>query len=211
MFWRSISTLVAVWPAMLVGTGVVLAGTWIGWVLGRYRHLPVVRGLAWWVTHIILPLLRTSSWRRRAATIFVNNCSILAVVVALGDWPVAAVVGTFAVGMSLGIALRVLSDMEDDPFGSDAADTSNARSSISVGAALNMLEPPAIVAALGLSIGWQSAALTSAQVWQAFGVIVAPVLVIAAGGEALWMGVYCSKRAGRSSDALEPDQASQKT
>ena len=187
---RSWSIVVALWPSMLVGTGLVLAGTGIGWFVGGYRSFPAVRGVTWWLTHVILPLLKTPSWLRRAATIFVNNCTISAMLVALGAWPNVALAGVSILGINLGIALQVLSRLTDefcDP-GPDAA--APARWRIRLGVALNLLEVPAIVVALGLSIGRQVAPTAAAQVWSAFFVWVVPALLAAAAGEALWLEYY---------------------
>jgi len=81
---RSWRILAAVWPGMLVGTCIVMAGILVGWIAGAYRLSFGVRFVEWWVTRVILPLLRTRSWSCRATTIFVNNGAISALVVALG-------------------------------------------------------------------------------------------------------------------------------
>ena len=199
MSLRSWSIIVALWPSMLVGTGLVLAGTGIGWFVGRYRSFLAVRGITWWLTHVILPLLKTRSWLRRAATIFVNNCTIAAVLVALGAWPHVAVAGVSILGINLGIALRVISRLTDEFCDPEPDAIAPARWRIRLGVALNLLEVPAIVVALGLSIGRQVAPTAAAQVWSAFFVWVVPALLAAAAGEALWLEYY--RRAGPSDRA----------
>ena len=56
------------------------------------------------------------------------------------------------------------------------------------GMGLNLLEPPAIAVALGLALSYSSAPLTDTQLWQTFVFVVAPLMLVAAGGESLWMG-----------------------
>ncbi len=193
---QSWSILVALWPSMLIGTGLVVAGTCIGWVVGRYRTFPAVRGIAWWVTSVILPILRTRSWLRRSAAIFINNGTVSAVLVALGAWPWVAPAAVSILGINIGIALRVLASITDE-FGDPASDAApGTRWRIRLGVALNLLEPPAIVAAVGLSIGRQSVAASVGQIWLTFGIWVVPLLLIAAAGEGLWLGHYCERRNG---------------
>ena len=111
-------------------------------------------------------------------------------------------------GMSLGIALRLLSSMDDEPLGSQAT-TSPRQWLVNVGVALNMLEPPAIIVALGLAFGRQSASLSAASTWQAFAVLVVPALLFAAAGEALWIGECFSNCGTSNSDAAGLDDSHQ--
>jgi hypothetical protein len=185
---------------MLIGTGLVVAGTWIGWVVGRYRSFPAVRGIAWWVTSVILPVLQTRSWLRRSAAIFINNGTVSAALVALGAWPWAAPAAVSILGVNIGIALRVLSGITD-AFGDPAFDAAaGTRWRIRLGVALNLLEPPAIVAAIGLSIGQQLVVASVGQIWLTFCVWVLPLLLIAAAGEGLWLGPYCKAKVPDSGD-----------
>ena len=78
-----------------------------------------------------------------------------------------------------------------------------ARRRIRIGIALNMLEPPAIVVTLGLTLGLRTIPLTCEQAWQTFGVWVVPALFVAAAGEALWLGVGQAK--DRSIEATDSD------
>ena len=109
-------------------------------------------------------------------------------------------------GVSLGIALRLLSSMEDEPLGSQPSASHN-RWLVNIGVILNMLEPPAIIAALGLGLGRQSCSLSDTSIWQAFGLLVMPALLIAAVGEALWIGEYFGRPESARSDT--PDLGDQ--
>ena len=59
-----------------------------------------------------------------------------------------------------------------------------------LGFVLNLVEVPAIVVAVGLSMGQLAAPneLSAPELWRIFGLLVLPVLVVAAGGESLWIG-----------------------
>ena len=65
---------------------------------------------------------------------------------------------------------------------------------------LNLLEPPAIIAAIGLSLGRSVVPLSPGQAWEAFAAWIVPALLIAAGGEALWLG---AERAAAESPETE--------
>ena len=129
---------------------------------------------------------RTGS--RRAATIFLNNTAVLAAVVALGVWTVAAFLGVAALGLSLGIGLRILSGSLDDLAVPAGGSSGHARRAVTFGVVLNLLEPPAIVLALGLALGRRAIPLAGAETWTVFAFWVVPALLAAAAGEALWLG-----------------------
>ena len=93
------------------------------------------------------------------------------------------------VGLSLGIALRQLAARPDAFAVSLPVRDRKAKMLVRLGVGLNMLEPPAIVITLGLCLGLQTLPLTWAQAWQTFAIWVVPALFVAAGGEALWIGV----------------------
>ncbi len=197
---RSGSMLIALWPSMVVGTALVLGGTGLGWLVGRRRSFPAVRGVAWWITRVILPLVKTRSWLRRTATIFVNNSVVSAVLVAVGTWPGVALAAVAILGINIGIALRILDCLTDelpDP-GPDVFARNRRR--IRLGVALNLLELPAIVAVLGLSIGRDTVSESVTQIWSAFGLWILPTLLVAATGEALWLESYCESNVADSTD-----------
>ena len=73
---------------ILLGSGLVVSATGIGWVFGRRRSLPPVRAVWWWMHAVVLPLVSSRSWRQRASLIFFNNSLVLAAFVAAGVWAV---------------------------------------------------------------------------------------------------------------------------
>ncbi len=194
MLLETLDVLSRLGRSMVVGTIVTLVAVAVGWYLGRYRSFPPVRLVIWWVRRVVLPLLRARTWRCRAATIFVNNASVLAVLLALGAWPHAALIGAAILGLSLGIAVHYLINEVDDLAAPPQPRDAGTRRSVWIGMGLNLLEPPAIVVTLGLSLGQQTIPLSLGQAWGTFVVWVVPTLLIAAGGEALWMGAGKSDR-----------------
>ncbi len=191
------------WPNMLLGTGVMLLATAAGWSAARATSLPPVRLVAWWVALVVRPLLTRVSWWARAGTIFVNNASILAALTALGRWQWAGWAGVLGVGVSLGIGLRVLSN---EPYawihlGRQLVPSAARR--VRVGVVLNLLEPPAIMLAIGLALGRHAIPLLPAQVWETFALWVLPATLVAAGGEALWIG---ASRQTQRPTASEPPE-----
>ncbi len=126
--------------------------------------------------------------------IFINNASLLAVLVAVGRWSGTSVLAVACLGVSLGIAVRILSS-HACAFGSGTPALRGRRAKL--GIALNLLEPPAIMLAIGLSLGRRGIPLSPTQVWETFAVLAVPALLLAAGGEALWLG------AGRESHTTQ--------
>ena len=114
--------------------------------------------------------------------IFLNNASVLTVMVIAGRWPLAPIILISVVGMSLGIGLRVLSDRLADPLPPDVMLTSRGRWRVRAGVALNLLEPPAILLAVGLSLGYSAIPLATERVWEVFLLWVVPATLLAAGG-----------------------------
>lgn len=176
------------WPSMLIGLAITVTGAVLGWHAGPYGSWPPVRFLRWWIERVIVPVLRSSSWLCRAGAIFINNSGVLACVVLLGFTYLTGLLGSAALGLSLGIALHILSTQPEALVEPHEINTPRARRRFALGMALNMLEPPAIVLALGLALGRSSVPLPSGNVWRAFAVWIVPALLLAAGGEALWMG-----------------------
>lgn len=173
---------------MLLGLGLIVFAVYCGWKIGHAAESSPVRFFHWWVTDVVIPRLSTPSWFGRAAVIFINNILILTVLMFLGGWPPASVVGVGFVGLSMGVALRVLNDypvsfLEPQPV----ADAPVARR-IRFGLMLNCLEPFAIVAALGLAMGRVNAGIEPEQAWTLFAVWIVPPMLIAAAGESLWIG-----------------------
>jgi hypothetical protein len=193
----------AVWLGAALGTGLALVGTGLGWTLGQSRSLVPVRVVAWWVRRVVVPLLHARSWWRRAAVIFANNVSLLAILTALGRWHWAALVGVAGLGVGLGIGIRVLSGEPRVNLQPDRAPRTDANWGFGLGIALNLLEPPAIILAIGLSLGRLAVPLSPMDVWQTFALWVVPATALAAAGESLWLGV--SQPASDIEDTLPPD------
>lgn len=194
---ESFDVLVSVWRSMLLGTGLLMIAVFVGLMLGRERSLFPVRALAWWVDSVIAPMLAWRSWALRAGAIFTNNVLILVVLVSVGVWPLAVIVGIAVVGVSMGVALCVLAKLPD-AFAVPSESQPRLRRRMRLGVLLNMLEPPAIIAALGLALGREPVHLSSGQVWAAFAIWILAPMAIAAGGESLWIG------AGRTAHDTAP-------
>jgi len=188
LFVRSWELIGTVWVTTALGTLLLLVAAGAGCALGRHPSMPLVRVVAWWVRHIVLPLATCRAWWRRAASIFVNNITILAALLGAGRWPVAPLFGVAAIGISLGIALRVISDLPVQLLMRWPSRSGVAKYRIRVGAALNLLEPPAIMLTVGLSLARPVMSLPTHLVWETFGFWVVPATLLAAGGEALWLG-----------------------
>ncbi len=186
---RTLDVIGGVWVYAALGTGLMLVGAGSGWAIGKTVWLPPVRLIAWWVVRVILPVLRCRSWWGRGAAIFGNNLSILAALLALGRWQAASLAGVAGLGVSLGIGLRILFSTSDAAWGSAFRYSAEAKRRLRIGVALNLLEPPAIMLTIGLSLGRALGPLSGAQAWETFALWVFPMTLLAAAGEALWMGV----------------------
>lgn len=173
---------------ILIGSAMLLSASALGWAIGRRRSWPVVRAIWWWMHAIVLPVLTCRTWGQRSLIIFGNNCLVLATVVAAGAWTISASLAIAAVGIALGIALRSLSELSPHWSSPSPNCGREIRRQIRLGVALNLLEPPAIAIAIGLSLGRSTAQLTPLEVWGAFCLWVVPLLFTAACGEAHWLG-----------------------
>ncbi len=186
---RQIDVLWNISFAMLVGTALAVACVGAGWFLGQRGRAGPARLVSWWVDHVVDRIVRAGSWWHRFVGIFVNNTAVTALLVAAGAWAAAAWAGVICVGLSLGIGLRVMSRREGLLQLVGDAESARAVRRVRVGVALNMLEPPAIAIAVGLSLCQQasSPSIPAAQAWETFAVCAVPLLLVAAAGEALWM------------------------
>jgi hypothetical protein len=204
---RTLEVVGSVWPAALAGTGLAVVGAGLGWATAGTVSFGPVRWVGWWVRRVVRPIVRSRSWRRRAAAIFANNATTLAVIVALGRWHVTALVGVASVGVSLGIGLRLLSREPDyEPDGLERADGSG-RWAVRVGVALNLIEPLAIMLAIGLALGRVTAGFAGSEVWATFALWVLPATLLAAAGEAMWLGVVFHpghKPGGETDETADP-------
>ncbi|RME40447.1 MAG: hypothetical protein D6788_03295 [Planctomycetota bacterium] len=195
-----------VWVASLLGAGLMAVGAGAGWAMAVHEQAAPVRFVSWWVDRWMWPRLRRASGVKRALMIYLNNMTILAVLIFLGRWHAASLAAVAAVGVSMGIGLRILARRDDalapDGSPSDAASVRRMR----LGLALNLLEPPVIVLALGLSLHRSVALLDPFEVWATVAVWIAPTMLVAAAGESLWMGVAfrARERAGVESERHGP-------
>jgi len=177
------------WLHLLLGAGLLVFACCAGWAISRARAFAPVRFVTWWVQRVLFPALRHGSWFVRATVIYVNNMLILTVLMLVSPIPLAVIVVTAVVGASIGIVMRALS--EDQVWGSSAAPRPKPTHVrlMSLGLGLNLLEPPAIALTLGLALGRVPRGLTGVEVWRVFAMVVAPLMLAAACGESLWMGV----------------------
>jgi hypothetical protein len=203
-FRTSLVVLDAAWLSALFGSLLLTLASVAGWLLSKYSAAPAVRAVDWWVKHVVLPLLRRQTWLGRAAVIFVNNIAILAALIALGRWPGASMLAVVVVGLSLGIAFRLLLDTTDDTLAPRLQLAPAERRKVQIGMTLNMLEPPAIMLALGLSFGQWVAGISFAAAWLTFFIWVLPAMLLAAAGEGLWLG------AGRQGPPLPTQDPAEK-
>lgn len=186
MLARSCEVIGTVWFQALLGSGLTLVGTGAGWAIGGNSTALPVRVVSWWVRKVALPLLRSRSWWRRAATIYLNNMAVLTGLMILGRWQTTALVAVAVLGVTLGIGLRVLAGEPDALFEVGAFQSPGRARLIRVGMGLNLLEPPAIMLTIGLSLAYPTLAPTRA--WACFVFWVIPAMLLAAAGEALWLG-----------------------
>lgn len=182
------------WGCALAGTVLIVVATWVGWATAESESFALVRLVKWWLTRVVLPHLTARLWVHRAAVIAANNLLILLGLMALGRWLVPVLVGIALCGVSMGIALRLLPDL---PGGIGLPAVGGGPGSswrMRVGVILNLLEPPAIAFALGLAIGISASPTPPGQAWGVFLIGVVPAMLVAAGGEALWLGVLVEAR-----------------
>ncbi len=185
-----LDSLSLIWRESLVGGAVILVGVVAGWWAGPARRRWPVRVVAWWLAHVVRPVIASRSWLRRAVTIAANNTLVCATLVLLGPLGRVAWLGVACLGLGLGIALRLMFGAYASSEGDIGAVVPRGRVRELIGVALNLLEVPAIMLAAGLGLGQGalSPALDLPGALWVFGLIVFPLLVVSAAGEALWMG-----------------------
>ena len=187
-----LDTCLTVFPQSIASGGLILIATGVGWWLAADKGRWWVRYIRWWFDHVVKPLLATRSWGLRTFIIALNNsavCCLLTLSGALGHIAWVAIAG---VGLSLGTAFRMMVELAGTSVEEPSDLSRTERTMVAAGMVLNLLEPPAIMLSGGLCLAqgalWE--ALPLDQVLRAFAWVVLPTLVIAAGGEALWMHVY---------------------
>jgi hypothetical protein len=193
MIDQCVELIPALWQEALVGGAVILVAAVVGAWVGGARHHWTVRIVAWWLARVVGPLLESRAWSGRAARIAANNSLICAAVVCLGALGHVAWLAVVCVGMGLGIALRLMSSAIPDTEDHAEDKPAMPRRPVleAMGFVLNALEIPAIMLAAGLSLGQgaMSATLHLSSAMAIFGLVVVPLLVVSAAGEALWMGL----------------------
>jgi hypothetical protein len=185
----------AILPHALVGGLVMVGSALAGWRAARRRSRWTVRLINWWLDQIVRPLLLARTWRRRTAAIALNNTSICACLVALGALGPVVWVAIVGVGFALGIALRIMVESPESALFAESAPSRGGRWIAGSGFALNLLEPPAVMISAGLGLGQRAwaAGVDWRTAWILFAVVAWPMLLAAAAGEALWMGVLVQK------------------
>ncbi len=162
-----------------------------GWRVACPAHRWPARLVRRWIDRVVRPLLASRFWGRRTAGIALNNTAICAAMTAAGSLGLLAWVAVAGVGLSLGIGLRLL--LAEDPFlGENTRPPRAGRRLIAgLGLSLNLLEPPAILLAGGLTLAQKALwpFLPASLAWCAFLWAVVPLLLLAAAGESLWMGI----------------------
>lgn len=203
MFTQTLHVIGAVWLPALLGTGLLVVAAGTGWAMGQARTWAPVRVIAWWVRRIIIPLLMRRSWLGRTATVFINNILILMLLTLLSYRYIGALVGIAGIGLSLGMGLAVLAADPVHFMGSGLDVPRSARRNMRIGLALNLLEPPAIMLTVGMALARSATPLTPQEVGWTFALWIVPMSLLAAGGEALWIGSGLNgskKDDGRSAD-----------
>jgi len=203
--FESFHVMITLWPHMMMGTVLLLIGIVIGWGVSRTRSFVLVRWIRVWVSRVMLPLLYKRSWLLRTITIFANNMTILIGLIVLGRSSFAAIAGVAFVGLSMGIALRVLSEQPESFAAPGDSMSATDRRRFRIGLLLNLLEPPAIIVAMGMSMGRTIAPLTHEQIWEIVSCWIFPAMLLAACGEALWIGVAI-KQTNTNTNSSPPDQ-----
>ena len=175
----------------LAGAAVLIIGMIAGAKLAIYRDAPPIRLLRLWLDRVIARAVRSRSWLVRALTIFFNNSLVLSLMVLAGAAPYASWIAVLLVGISMGVALNLLLTSE---MAAEMNDAEQAGRSLdkpaAIGLLLNLLEVPAVLAALGLCMGQHAApnGMSIEAIWTVMVVWVLPALAIAAAGESTWIG-----------------------
>lgn len=150
-----------------------------------------VRLVRRWIDRVVRPLVASRSWARRTGVIVLNNITICAALTAAGSLGPLAWLAVAGVGFSLGIGLRLL--LAEPSFVEENAVSppGGSRLVAGLGLALNLLEPPAILLAGGLALAQKALwpFLSATRAWCVFAWVVPPLLILAAAGESLWMGI----------------------
>jgi hypothetical protein len=199
MWQQSIENAWGLWRESLGGSVFVFVFTGVGWQVAAGRDAVVVRVVRWWLDHIVRPLFTSRSWLRRMLIIAGNNALICGAVVLLGGFGHVAIAGVICVGVGLGIALRLMLTVPVEDQDEQVDQPMLHRVLTGVGLVLNMVEVPAIMLTTGLALSQGSTGflwllhhsppslLGPVDALEIYAVVVVPMLLIGAAGEALWM------------------------
>lgn len=194
------------WSGMLLGAGLLLVAVGAGSALANAPGIVPVRMVNWWVRKIALTVFRSRSAAFRLLVIFSNNVTVLAILVIAGVLTWLGIVAVAVLGMNIGIGIRVLAKQSQPYFEQHASVAENGGTSgrrhnrVVWGMALNLLEPVAILIALGLALTRAHLGLPASTVWWAFAIWIVPLLMIAAAGEALWIGAVVPRQGESNED-----------
>jgi len=195
-----INKLYGIWTESLIGGAVIVVCVFVGWRAGYGRDSRLVRAVKWWLDHVVYYVVTSRSWLKRMLIIAANNSFICCCVVLIGCIDYVAWLGVVSVGFCLGIALHLMiagRRAELDGEGMSEGEVEEDKSGVShisipsmLGMLLNLLEVPAIMLSAGLALaqGTLSSQLDLTDALSGFVCIVLPLLILAAGGESLWMG-----------------------
>ena len=178
----------------LAGVAVLIIAAVAGWGMAAHGGFIPVRAVRFWMERVILRALHHRRWSARAAIILCNNTAICALLVLAGGWPGGSWTAVTVVGLSMGIALRSLAGSPEAPGLEALQPDSDAPPKTDLllwlGLLLNLIEVPAIIVTLGLSMGQLASPndLSPDEMWGVFLILVTPALLVAAAGEALWIG-----------------------
>lgn len=183
------------WRPTLIGLVTLIVAAVAGSGMGADRSFVLTRWVRRYLESLILPVMRHRLWVVRSFFIFANNASICALVILAGRWPAGAWAAIVVVGLTMGTAIRVLGERATSQDAAvDDVHTEKPDALVSVGLWLNLLEVPAILATLGMSMGRLALpnGVSNEVLWRIYVLFVLPALLVAAGGEGLWIGRHKS-------------------
>ncbi|MEK6676814.1 MAG: hypothetical protein AABZ47_14315 [Planctomycetota bacterium] len=193
-----VELVVAMSREILLGTVLLISAAVVGGVLGKNPRSFPASLVAMWLGRVVLPLVRNQSLAFRTVVIFSNNAGVLCVLVVVGASRTVGAIMVGVIGFSLGMAVRLLSRIETHWHTPGSSSSPESKRRVRIGVALNLLEPPAILLAIGLCLGRSVHALSEYTCWSVFGIWIAPLLLISAFGEALWIGEGLAPSRSRS-------------
>jgi len=192
MWFRDcVHTARAVVPAGLTGGLLMAACVLLGWWFSRRRRGPLVTWTRWWFDCVARRVLDEASWAPRAGMIAANNILNTGLIVCAGVLNHLSWLAIAFVGLELGAAARLMAGVPTARRGVTDADRGPLWV-VMLGIGWTLLEICAILLSVGLSLGQGTLGpeLSLGEALACFGVIVVPLLVLAATGEGLWLTAY---------------------